>query len=52
MLGVDYRVAKNLYIGGYVRMYFEEIEIDDKWSVHDRTDDTQLRPGIQLGFMF
>ena len=31
--------------------YFE-IEIDEKWTVHDRIDDTQLRPGVQLGFMF
>ncbi len=52
VIGVDYRVAKNLYLGGYIRMYFEEIEIDEKWSVHDRTDNNQLRPGVQLGFMF
>ena len=50
--GVDYRVAKNLYVGAYIRMYFNEIEIDDKWRVHDRVDNAQIRPGIELGFMF
>ena len=52
VLGVDYRVARNLYVGAHIRMYFDEVEIDNKWRVHDRVDNEQFRTGVEIGFMF
>ena len=50
--GVDYIVARHFYIIPYVKLYFNEIEIDEKMIIKDRTDKAQLRPGIEIGFIF
>tara|TARA_B110000444_G_C18607116_1_gene485864 strand:- start:36 stop:743 length:708 start_codon:yes stop_codon:yes gene_type:complete len=50
--GIDYYIAKYLYIRPLVRLYFNEIEIDEKMIIKNRTINTQLRPGIEVGFIF
>ena len=52
MVGVDYMVGKSFYVSPFIKLYFNEIDIDEKMMIHDRTDEAQLRPGIELGFIF
>jgi len=51
IVGVDYMVGK-FFIAPFIRLYFNEIKIDEKMIIHDQTDDAQFRPGIELGFIF
>ena len=52
IIGLDYIVARHLYIVPHIRLYFNEIDIDEKMSIKNRTDGSQFRPGIEIGFIF
>ena len=52
ILGLDYIVGRYLYVVPHIKMYFNEVEIDEKHLVRDRTSNSQLRPGIEIGFIF
>ena len=32
----------------YVKLFFNEIDVDEKMLIKDRTDETQFRPGIKI----
>lgn len=50
--GLDYYIGRYFYIVPHVKLYFDEIEIDEKMVIKDRTNKTQFRPGIEFGFIF
>ena len=50
--GLDYYIGRHFYIVPHVKLYFDEIEIDEKMVIKDRTNKTQFRPGIEFGFIF
>ena len=50
--GVDCIVGRYLYVVPHLKLYINEIEINDKMNIEDRTSDAQLRPGIEIGFIF
>ena len=50
--GVDFVVGRYFYIIPNIKLYFNEIEIDEKMVIRDQTDSAQFRPGIELGFIF
>ena len=52
IVGLDFIVGRHLYVVPHVKLYFNEIEIDEKMSIKDRTDNSQFRPGLEIGFIF
>jgi len=50
--GVDVIMGRYFYIVPQLRLYFSEIEIDEKHLIRNRKDKSQLRPMIELGFIF
>ena len=50
--GLDYIVGRHFYIVPHLKLYFNEIKIDEKMLIKNRTNNTQLRPGIEVGFIF
>tara|TARA_B100000579_G_scaffold426944_1_gene434865 strand:- start:298 stop:1005 length:708 start_codon:yes stop_codon:yes gene_type:complete len=50
--GVDCIIGRYLYIAPHIKLYINEIEINKKMNIEDRTSDAQLRPGIEIGFIF
>jgi len=51
-VGLDYIVGRHFYVAPYMKLYFNEIDIDEKMSIKNRTDNSQFRPGIEIGFIF
>tara|TARA_B100000902_G_C27319427_1_gene923388 strand:+ start:4995 stop:5597 length:603 start_codon:yes stop_codon:yes gene_type:complete len=47
-----YRPVKHFWLHAGLRLYFNEIDIDEKMLIGDRTDDSQLRPFIGAYFAF
>ncbi|MBF25702.1 MAG: hypothetical protein CMP49_04210 [Flavobacteriales bacterium] len=43
---VEYNPVKHFFIRPELRLYFNEIEIDEKMLIKDQTDEAQLRPMI------
>ena len=52
MGGVDYRIQRHFYICPFLKLYFNEVQIDEKMKIKDRTDAAQFRTGIEVGFIF
>jgi len=50
--GIDFIIGRYFYVAPQLRLYFSEIEIDEKHRIRNRTDKSQLRPMIELGFIF
>ena len=50
--GVDCIIGRYLYVVPHLKLYINEIEINKKMNIEDRTSDVQLRPGIEIGFIF
>ena len=51
--GFDYILGRYFYISPQLRLYFNDIEIKDgKMNVIDRIDKSQIRPMIEIGFIF
>ena len=49
---VRYTPVKHFRVNFGLRLYFNEIDIDEKMLIGDRTDDAQLRPFIGARFYF
>ena len=49
---IEYSPVKHFYIRPELRLYFNEIEIDEKMLIRDQTDEAQLRPMIIGRFFF
>tara|TARA_B100000530_G_scaffold24251_2_gene15448 strand:+ start:1291 stop:1893 length:603 start_codon:yes stop_codon:yes gene_type:complete len=52
IFGLDYIVGRHFYVAPHLKLYFNEVEIDEKISVKNRTDNAQFRPGVEIGFIF
>ena len=52
VLGVDFIMGRYFYIIPQLRLYFSEVEIDEKHIIRNRKDKSQWRPMIELGFVF
>jgi len=49
---INYSPMKHVLIQPEIRLYFNEIEIDEKMVIRDQTDEAQLRPMITGRFYF
>ena len=52
VLGVDVIMGRHFYIIPQLRLYFSEVQLDEKHMIRDRKDKSQWRPMIELGFVF
>jgi len=52
VLGVDVTMGRYFYIVPQLRLYFSEVELDEKHIIRNRKDKSQWRPMIELGFVF
>jgi len=50
--GVDVIIGRYFYVIPQLRLYFSEIEMDEKHMIRNRKDKSQFRPMIELGFIF
>ena len=46
--GMEIYVVPKLIVMPNVKLFFNEIDIDDKMIIKDRTDEAQFRPGIKI----
>jgi len=52
IIGLDYIVGRHFYVAPHLKLYFNEIDIDEKMTIKNRTDAAQFRPGVEIGFIF
>lgn len=50
--GVDVIIGRYFYVIPQLRLYFSEVEIDEKHMIRNRKDKSQMRPMIEIGFIF
>tara|TARA_Y100000766_G_C18869281_1_gene587388 strand:+ start:170 stop:907 length:738 start_codon:yes stop_codon:yes gene_type:complete len=49
--GMELYAMPKLIVMPYVKLFFNEIDVDDKMIIKDRTDEAQFRPGIKILYL-